>query len=212
MRALQEEEKEEEETTKYGEGDYWDERYGTSKLETLRQNSVLLLVGRQLVHNARSTATLLTTGFLAGEWAQDPYDWLFGARRKWKLREGGSHRSPRIVCIFAEWKDVADVTNTLISTKDRLLLPGCGNAPFSPDMYDAGYKNQVCLAGAACLLRLFDHCAPNISYLTFSPATQFNFDTSTVVIRQCRERNTSRPGMEASPRPTPTRLPRPPTV
>ena len=46
MRALQEEEKEEEETTKYGEGDYWDERYGTSKLETLRQNSVLLLVGR----------------------------------------------------------------------------------------------------------------------------------------------------------------------
>ena len=89
MRALQEEEKEEEETTKYGEGDYWDERYGTSKLETLRQNSVLLLVGRQLVHNARSTATPLTTGFLAGEWAQDPYDWLFGARRKWKLREGG---------------------------------------------------------------------------------------------------------------------------
>jgi len=94
---------EEETTTKYGEGNYWDTRYG--------------------------------------EWAQDPYDWLF------------------------EWPDVAAPTAAFVAQSDRILLPGCGNAPFSPDLYDAGYTNQV------------------------------NVDTSVVVIDQMNERHASRPGM-----------------
>jgi len=94
----------EEEPTKYGEGDYWDDRYGT--------------------------------------WAQDPYDWLW------------------------EWKDLAEPIAALVSTEDRVLVPGCGNAPFSPDMYDAGFTEQL------------------------------NFDTSDVVIEQCKERNISRPKMK----------------
>merc|ERR1711871_1866110 len=103
-RPMSDEEKEEEEPTKYGEGDYWDDRYGG--------------------------------------WAPDPYDWLF------------------------EWADVAAPIEALISKEDRVLLPGCGNAPFSPHMYDAGFTNQ------------------------------FNFDTSAIVIQQCKERNTTREGMQ----------------
>jgi SAM-dependent methyltransferase len=80
-----------------------------------------------------------------GGWAQDPYDWLF------------------------EWKDVAPIVEKYVSKSDRVFLPGCGNAPLSPDMFDAGFTNQL------------------------------NCDTSSVVIDQCKERNRDlRPGMEFS--------------
>ena len=31
-----------------------------------------------------------------------------------------------------------------LDSDDRVFVPGCGNAPFSPDMYDAGFTNQLC--------------------------------------------------------------------
>merc|ERR1712224_735528 len=77
-------------TTRYGAGDYWDDRYGG--------------------------------------WAPDPYDWLF------------------------EWHDVAHVVEALINKEDTVLVPGCGNAPFAPDMYDAGFTNQVCFDTSAVVV------------------------------------------------------------
>lgn len=55
---------------------------------------------------------------------------------------------------------------TLMSVEDSILVPGCGNAPLSADMYDAGFVNQL------------------------------NFDTSSVVIEQMRKRHASRPQMQ----------------
>merc|ERR1712178_466582 len=75
-------------------------------------------------------------------WAPDPYDWLF------------------------EWKDVSVIVESMVPHSANVLLPGCGNAPFSPDMYDAGYRNQL------------------------------NFDTSDVVIQQMRSLHQSRSGMK----------------
>lgn len=76
-----------------------------------------------------------------GGWAKNPYDWLF------------------------EFQDVEHIFEKYVSKSDRIFLPGCGNAPLSPDMYDAGYKDQ------------------------------FNCDTSGVAIKQMSEKHRSRPGM-----------------
>lgn len=96
-----------------------------------------------------------------GNWAVDPYDWLF------------------------EWKDVGHIIQQFVKVTDQVLLPGCGNAPFSPDMYDAGFTNQVTLDPQT--LQPPDRV---------STPRQLNFDTSDVVIEQCKERNASRPGMQ----------------
>jgi SAM-dependent methyltransferase len=52
-------------------------------------------------------------------WATSPYDWLF------------------------EWKHVKHVVGMFVDRNDRILLPGCGNAPFSGDMFDSGFENQI---------------------------------------------------------------------
>jgi hypothetical protein len=72
---------EEEETVKYGELEYWEERYGS--------------------------------------WAKSPYDWLF------------------------EWKHVRHIVKAFIKKSELVYLPGCGNAPFSADMYKDGWENQI---------------------------------------------------------------------
>jgi 2-polyprenyl-3-methyl-5-hydroxy-6-metoxy-1,4-benzoquinol methylase len=46
-----------------------------------------------------------------------------------------------------------------VKPTDKILVLGCGNANFSEDLYDAGYKNQ------------------------------WNIDISSVVIKQMRQRN-----------------------
>lgn len=37
-----------------------------------------------------------------------------------------------------------DVLEVLADRSARVLVPGCGNAPFQLDMYDSGYTNMVC--------------------------------------------------------------------
>jgi len=58
--------------------------------------------------------------FECGEFSQ-PFDWL----ATWADLE--KHISPAIPCQDA-----------------RILIPGCGNAPFQLEMYEAGYTNMVC--------------------------------------------------------------------
>ena len=61
---------------------------------------------------------------------------------------------------LVDYKDVDKLLNELIADKTKLiLLPGCGNAPFTPDLYHSGgYKNLI------------------------------NFDTSEVVISQMKNK------------------------
>jgi hypothetical protein len=56
-----------------------------------------------------------------GTWAVEPYDWL------------------------VEWSDVEPYINEFFTKQSAILCPGCGNAPFHPRMYEAGYIRQVCL-------------------------------------------------------------------
>lgn len=66
-----------------------------------------------------------------------------------------------------QFEDVAQVLAHYLSKSDNIFMPGCGNAPLSPDMYDAGYTNQL------------------------------NCDTSDIVIQQMDEfHNMKRPGMK----------------
>ena len=51
-------------------------------------------------------------------WASEPYDWLFS------------------------WADVEHVIVRFVARDHSLLLPGCGNQPLSPDMYDAGTSHN----------------------------------------------------------------------
>jgi ubiquinone/menaquinone biosynthesis C-methylase UbiE len=55
------------------------------------------------------------------DWASDPYDWL------------------------VEFKDMEVFIGKLFDPSEEILCPGCGNAPFHPDMYDAGWTKQICL-------------------------------------------------------------------
>jgi SAM-dependent methyltransferase len=80
-REMSDSDQEEEETVKYGELQYWEERYG--------------------------------------DWAPSPYDWLF------------------------EWKHVRHILKEFISKSELVYLPGCGNAPFSAEMYEDGWENMV---------------------------------------------------------------------
>jgi len=58
--------------------------------------------------------------FEAGEFAE-PFDWL------------------------ASWEDLEVAVTALVPCKDaRVLIPGCGNAPFQLDMHQAGYSQMVC--------------------------------------------------------------------
>jgi len=52
-------------------------------------------------------------------WATSPYDWIF------------------------EWRHVKNLVDLFVNHADLILVPGCGNAPFSGDMFDAGYHNQI---------------------------------------------------------------------
>jgi len=45
---------------------------------------------------------------------------------------------------LASWSDLQKEIQSVLSKDARLLIPGCGNAPFQLDMYDAGYENLVC--------------------------------------------------------------------
>jgi len=56
-----------------------------------------------------------------GDWASDPYDWL------------------------VEFKDMEIFIGKLFNPADEILCPGCGNAPFHPDMYTAGWERQICV-------------------------------------------------------------------
>lgn len=42
------------------------------------------------------------------------------------------------------WKDLKEVVDAVVPNKaSRILILGCGNAPFSPEMWEAGYQNLV---------------------------------------------------------------------
>jgi len=56
-----------------------------------------------------------------GEWGMAPFDWLVG------------------------FEDIEPVVNYYFSKDEAILCPGCGNAPFHPEMYDAGFTKQICL-------------------------------------------------------------------
>ena len=58
-----------------------------------------------------------------------------------------------------KYEHLAHIIGAFFGKSERLLIPGCGNAPFSPDLYAAGFERQV------------------------------NIDTSSVVIEQQRERH-----------------------
>ena len=60
------------------------------------------------------------------------------------------------------FEKLKDLLGDFLSPFDKILVLGCGNANFSEDMYDAGYKKQ------------------------------WNIDISRVVIEQMRQRNRSR--------------------
>lgn len=63
-----------------------------------------------------------------GTWAQDPFDWLF------------------------TYGDLAHFIAAFFRKTDSLLVPGCGNAPFSPDLFDAGYTRQRCVDLSAVVI------------------------------------------------------------
>jgi SAM-dependent methyltransferase len=50
---------------------------------------------------------------------KDPFDWLF------------------------TYADVAPLLEAFVDKSDHILMQGCGNAPFSKDMYNAGYNRQT---------------------------------------------------------------------
>ena len=51
---------------------------------------------------------------------EHPFDWLF------------------------DYQELAPILNKVLDDKtEEILLVGCGNAPFSPDMYDDGYTNLI---------------------------------------------------------------------
>lgn len=46
---------------------------------------------------------------------------------------------------MARWQDLREDIEMLLPNKaTKVLVPGCGNAPFNFDMYDAGYERMVC--------------------------------------------------------------------
>ncbi|CAE8641960.1 unnamed protein product [Polarella glacialis] len=69
----------------------------------------------------------------------------FGTLDYWNcaFEDGGEFEEP--FDWLASWQDLREEVTALLPNKDaQILIPGCGNAPFQLDMYDAGYTNIVC--------------------------------------------------------------------
>ena len=69
----------------------------------------------------------------------------FGSNQYWTdtFADDGIYAQP--YDWVASWADMKAQINELIPDKAaRILLPGCGNAPFQPDMCAEGYTNMVC--------------------------------------------------------------------
>lgn len=65
----------------------------------------------------------------------------YGSVEYWNDRYAGEEDNP-FDWLF-DFSDVSQIIKTLIEDQNsRILLPGCGNAPFSPDLFEAGYQNQ----------------------------------------------------------------------
>lgn len=68
----------------------------------------------------------------------------FGTSEYWNkaFQEGGQFQEP--FDWLASWPELQEEICSLWPKDARLLVPGCGNAPFQLDMYDAGFENLVC--------------------------------------------------------------------
>lgn len=87
----------------------------------------------------------------------------YGNRDYWEQRFANEKQYEWLL----SYDHLAHQIATYVKKTDRILIIGCGNAPFSADLYDAGYENLV------------------------------NIDYSENVIRSMKERHgTSRPKME----------------
>jgi len=88
-----------------------------------------------------TTGTKITNGakHLEGE----PAPPAFGTKDYWdkEFGEGIYKDAFDWVC---EWSDVEGDLAKLLNKSDKILVPGCGNAPFQLQMHDAGYKQLVC--------------------------------------------------------------------
>jgi len=70
---------------------------------------------------------------------QEPKDSDFGRQDFWN----DFYRDKKSFAWYSGWTDLAPFVTELISTTDRVLIPGIGNDPAIVDMYDDGYTNMV---------------------------------------------------------------------
>lgn len=87
----------------------------------------------------------------------------YGKAEYWEQRY--AEQEDRTFDWLEDWESLEQILEPLLSSESRVLMLGCGNAEFSKDMYEAGYKHQE------------------------------NIDISTVVIEQMSKRNSLRKEM-----------------
>ena len=62
----------------------------------------------------------------------------------WDVRYNDDRNTDGTYDWLTVWTNVADIVKALVPNTDTPCLhPGCGNATFSNDMYDAGYTDQT---------------------------------------------------------------------
>jgi len=68
----------------------------------------------------------------------------YGSKDYWNQEyEGGEFALP--FEWLTSWEQLRDdLVDMIPNMTDRILIPGCGNAPFQLDMFDAGYEHMVC--------------------------------------------------------------------
>ena len=64
----------------------------------------------------------------------------YAEHRHWERRY---EQEPTDYDWLLSFADLADLIREFVRESDALLVPGCGNAPFSPDLYDGGFCNQT---------------------------------------------------------------------
>jgi len=76
----------------------------------------------------------------------------------------------------ASWADLSKDIQELIPDKNaKILLPGCGNAPFQPDMNSAGYANMVCGDNSEVVINQMKSQHPHMTW-NMMDATAMQFD------------------------------------
>jgi ubiquinone/menaquinone biosynthesis C-methylase UbiE len=66
----------------------------------------------------------------------------YAEHRYWERRY---EQEPTDYDWLLSFADLADLIREFVRESDALLVPGCGNAPFSPDLYDGGFCNQTAI-------------------------------------------------------------------